>query len=259
MRLRSVLAVIAASSILGCGGGATDASTPATPGVFLDAATTAAAVTTSDVARMVSPSGASLLASPGNPDPTLGCAFTAGHFVCSVQFAGLSGTTTVTLFAANGSAETAYDSLATASVHFDTDVSGLTSVGPWDAVVGRHRRLVESGLAGVETTRTWNGSGMDTLQVIDSTGGLPARSYTIFSTVTVTNVVVPAPGSGAPWPAVGTITQRLVLAATSGESSGLTFRLEATVTFNGTARVVLLVGNHSFTLDLSTGVATETG
>jgi hypothetical protein len=57
----------------------------------------------------------------------------------------------------------------------------------------------------------------------------------------------------------GTITQQLVMAATSGESNGLTFRLTATVTFNGTAVVPLIVGNRTFQLDLGSGVVRETG
>jgi len=112
MRLRSLLAAIAASSLTACGGGTTDAGTPATPEAFLDAATTASAVITSNLAGMLSGSGASLVSAPGNGDPTVGCTFTAGHFLCSGAVGGgLSGTATVTLFAANGAAQTAYDPL----------------------------------------------------------------------------------------------------------------------------------------------------
>jgi len=259
MRLRSLLAAIAASSLTACGGGTTDAGTPATPEAFLDAATTASAVITSNLAGMLSGSGASLVSAPGNGDPTVGCTFTAGHFLCSGAVGGgLSGTATVTLFAANGAAQTAYDPLTTASVDFSTYVFGRTTIGAWDAVVGRHRQLVETGLAGIETTTTWNGTGLDTLQVVDSTDG-PSRSYTVFSTVTVTSVVAPSPGSDGQWPVSGTITQQLVMAATSGESNGLTFRLTASVTFNGTAMVPLIVGNRTFQLDLGSGVVRETG
>lgn len=257
MELRTLVGVITAVSLVGCGGGTTDPGVAATPTVFVDAAATASAVTTSEVARMVSPSGVSLMGSPGNPDPTLGCAFTAGHFVCGVTVAGgLTGTTTVTLFAANGSTQTAYDSLETASVQFDTDVGGRTAVGAWDAVVGRHRHLVETGLAGVELTHIWNGTGMDTLLVVDSTGGPPTRSYTVFAAVTITNVVAPAPGSTVRWPVTGSISQQLTLAATSGESTGQTFHLQATVSFNSTELVPLIVGNRTFTLNLATGAVT---
>ena len=208
---------------------------------------------------MLSGSGASLVSGPGNADPTVGCTFSAGHFLCSGAVAGgLSGTATVTLLAANGATQTAYDPLTTASVQFNTYVFGHTAVGAWDAVVGRHRQLVESGLAGTETTSIWNGTGTDTLLVVDSTDG-PSRSYTVFSTVTVTGVFAPSPGSDGQWPAIGTITQQLVMAATSGESNGLTFRLTATVTFNGTAMVPLIVGNRTFQLDLGSGVVRETG
>jgi hypothetical protein len=259
MRLRSLLAAIAALSLAACGGGTTDAGVTATPEAFLDAATTASAVITSNLAGMLSGSGASLVSGPGNADPTVGCTLSAGQFLCAGAVAGgLSGTATLTLFAANGAAQTAYDPLTTASVHFDTYVFGNTTVGAWDAVVGRHRQLVESGLAGLETTSIWNGTGTDTLLVVDSTDG-PSRSYTVFSTVTVTGVVAPSPGSDAQWPVTGTITQQLVMAATSGESNGLTFRLTATVTFNGTATVPLIVGNRTFQLDLSSGVVRETG
>ena len=260
MQPRTVLAAIAALTLVACGGGSTDPGTSPTAAVIVDAATTAAAVTSSEVSRMVSPAGTALTASPSNPDPTLGCAFSGGHFLCGVQVAGgLTGTTTVTLYDTSGNIQAAYDSIETASVHFDTDVFGSTSVGPWDAIVGRHRRLVETGLAGLETARTWNGTGNDTLQVIDSTGGTPTRSYTIFATVTVTNVVVPAPGSPARWPTSGSMTQQLYLAATSGESSGLTFRLQAAVMFNGTPLVPLTVGGRAFVLNLNTGIITESG
>jgi hypothetical protein len=259
MRLRSVFAAIAAFSLAACGSGTTDAGVAATPQAFLDAATTASAVITSNLAGILSGSGASLVSAPGNADPTVGCIFSAGHFLCAGTVGGgLSGTATVTLFAAGGTAQSAYDPQTTASVHFDTHVFGNTTVGAWDAVVGRHRQLVESGLAGAETTSIWNGTGSDTLQVVDSTDG-PSRSYTVFSTVTMTDVVAPSPGSDTHWPLSGTITQQLVMAATSGESNGLTFRLTATVTFNGTATVPLIVGNRAFQLDLSSGVVRETG
>jgi hypothetical protein len=259
MRLRSLLAVIAALALAACGGGTTNAGVPATAEAFIDAATTASAVITSNIAGMLSGSGASLVSEPGNADPTVGCTFSAGHFVCAGTVAGgLSGTATVTLFAANGTAQTAYDPLTTASAQFNTYVFGHTAVGAWDAIVGRHRQLTETGLAGAETASIWNGTGTDTLLVVDSTDG-PSRSYTVFSTVTVTSVIAPSPGSDAHWPVTGTITQQLVMAATSGESNGLTFRLTATVTFNGTNLVPLIVGNRSFQLDLGSGVIHETG
>ena len=252
------LAVAAASVLAGCGGGTTDTGVPSTSQVSLDAATTASAIITSEVSRMVSPSGVALRGSPGSADPTLGCTFDSGNFVCGVTIAGgLAGTTIVTLFTATGTPESAWDSLQTASIQFQTDVAGRTAVGAWDAVVGRHRHLTESGLLGAETTRTWNGGGTDTLQVVDSTGG-PTRSYTVFSDVSITDVVAPAAGSDAHWPASGTVVQQLTLQATSGESTGLTFHLQASVTFNGTPIVPLIVGDHSFSLNLATGVVAQT-
>jgi hypothetical protein len=125
--------------------------------------------------------------------------------------------------------------------------------------VNRDRNLTVSGLAGAETSRTWNGTGTrnDHGSRQETT---VTRSYSTNDNVTVSSVVVNLPRSSNPWPVSGTIT-RLVSGTASvtrlGVTKSFSVNRTVTITFNGTQQAAVTVNGNSYTLDLSTGVATK--
>jgi hypothetical protein len=182
---------------------------------------------------------------PGIPN---GCPYDAvsQSFVCGpdVLRNGLTETHSFQFLDASNAPQTAYDSLTTASIHFASHLSGTTTSGPW-STVDDTRALVESGLAGSETSRTWNGAGnaahQDSLRLSNGSHVLVTSTVA----VTVTNVVVPAPYQPRSWPLSGTIATHLV-ASGGGRSVDQTSLL----TFNGTEFATLTVGDSTFTVDL---------
>ncbi len=136
-----------------------------------------------------------------------------------------------------------YDSLTTATIKYSSTVSGTMD---WDhrwSQVDDSRELTESGLAGQETTRIFDGtatmSHRDSVSTSDSTRVL--RSST--ASTTVASVVVPAPFLRDSWPLSGTITTHLT------NSDGLD--LTSVLTFNGTQYATLAVGDSTYTVDLA--------
>ncbi len=186
--------------------------------------------------------------------------FAAGHFTClSLVLGGLNLQTTVTFYDVTGATETAYDSVATDSVRFDGDFSGSITRGAWSATLARHRHFVVTGLVGIETSRTWNGTGGDTLtsMLTDSAG--TNHQFSMAGSVAAHSVVVPVGGGGRQWPSSGTITGQLTVTSTSGSDNGKTYQLTGTITFNGTANVPLTVNQTVFTVDLASGTAVQSG
>src|SRR6185312_9947976 len=149
-----------------------------------------------------------------------------------------------------------YDAVTTASANFHVNVTGVHSALAGQDTVNRDRTLTVTGLAGKETTRTWNGSG--TREDGGFRNGTDAnRTYHVSDNVTVSNVVVNLPRSTNPWPASGTIT-RHVSGTGSVERNGVkktfTMTKTVTVTFNGTQNALVSVDGVNYSIDLTTGV-----
>jgi hypothetical protein len=178
-----------------------------------------------------------------------GCAYDAGSqsFVCGpdVLRNGLTETHRYQFRDAGDVPQAAYDSVTTASIHFDSHLYGTTTAGPW-STVHDSRALVESGLAGAETSRTWNGTGnaahRDSVRLRDGSRIL----VTSATSVVVTNVVVPVPRRPDAWPLSGTIATHLA-ASGGGQSVDQT----ATLEFNGTQFAKLTVNGVVCTIDLA--------
>jgi hypothetical protein len=191
-----------------------------------------------------------------------GCTFSqaSGRFTCpAITSGGLTLNRDYAFYAADQSAQSAYDPSLTASANFHVSVAGVHLPDAGADTVNRDRNLTVSGLAGAETSRTWNGTGTR------ADGGYRMeadvkRTYHVSDAVTVSNVVVNLPRSSNPWPMSGSIT-RVISGTASVVKSGVSksFSVDRTVTvnFNGTQYATVTVGNNSYTLDLSTGVATK--
>ena len=191
-----------------------------------------------------------------------GCTYSAftSRFSCPpMTDGGLTLNRDYGFFDANQAAQSAYSASTTASANFHVNVAGVHVAAAGADTVNRDRSLTVSGLAGAETSRTWNGTGTR------SDGGFRQetdvkRNYHTTDAVTVTNVVVNLPRSSNPWPMSGSITRQISGTASisrSGVSKSFEVTRTVTITFNGTQYATVTVGSDTYTLDLSTGVATK--
>ncbi|HEY3935140.1 MAG TPA: hypothetical protein VGL65_11060 [Gemmatimonadales bacterium] len=184
----------------------------------------------------------------------LGCLLSDHIFRCPrVEDDGLMVDRTVTFTAADGTVQSAFDSLLTASIHIVVDISGDRTHGPFSATAVRHRDIIITGLAGTETMRTVNGTSADTItrsRVSHSDG--TTRSYTFTAGATIADVVLPVRHSDGHngFPISGTVTRNFTATATAGPDSGKTFTRTVTITFNGTSTVSGTVNGTVFTFDL---------
>ncbi len=196
--------------------------------------------------------GAADMMGPGSWRPGLtGCSFAGGMFTCPDTLRnGLSVTRTLAFTDGSGAAQSAYDSLLTASINIVADISGSRTHGPWTATVDRHRNLTFTGLLGTETTRTVNGTGNETVSNSRVTKNDSTRSYSIVGSSTITNVVLPVRTDGRNgWPISGTITRTMTVTFTSGPKTGQTVTKTMTVTFDGTSTPMGSIDGQQFMID----------
>jgi hypothetical protein len=189
------------------------------------------------------------------------CRFTAstGRFACpDLRFGPFTIARSFQLLDANGQPQAAYDRLTTASANFVTTVSASISRSQFDATYSRHRDLTVSGLLGGGTTHTFNGTGAGSVSS-HHTGGGAARSYSMTSTMMLTNVVVPVPWRVGGWPRSGTITRQVSYSREGARGEGRSGTRVVTITFNGTELVPMTVNGAPFTLDLATGKVVPRG
>jgi len=173
--------------------------------------------------------------------PPTGCPYDAGTgwFVCtSTGPGGITRTHQYQFRDASNTAQSAFDDTLTATIEIQSSATGTTRHNGRTRMVDDHTDLTVTGLAGHETTRTWNGTGSTSHS--DSTG---AGTRTVQSNTTVADVIIPAPFKRDSWPLSGTITTHLV---TSGGVD-----VTSVLTFNGTRYANLTVNGTSTTVDLA--------
>ena len=191
-----------------------------------------------------------------------GCTYSAntGRFTCPAMTAGgLTLNRDYAFLDANQTTQSAYSASTTASANFHVSVTGTHVADNGQDVVNRDRTLTVSGLAGAETSRTWNGTGTRNDNGYRTVADVK-RSYTVNDAVTVASVVVNLPRSSNPWPISGTITRQISGTASvtkTGVTKSFSVTKTVTITFNGTQYATVTVGGNTYTLDLSTGVATK--
>lgn len=164
----------------------------------------------------------------------------------------LSGTREVTFYDTLGVVQDAYDRTSTEEIHFLLDVAGDVTRDTWSASVQRNRDMTVSGLKGEETTRTFNGSGSETVsrsRVLDD--GTQA-THDMTGTFTYQDVVVPVPGSEPRWPLSGTIHRTMNVDVVNGPNGDVSRTLDVTVTFDGTSTATAVINGETVEIDLST-------
>lgn len=196
-----------------------------------------------------------------NPQPRFGvwqanCTYdpSSEKFVCPDR---TNGSLTIKrfyeVFDASGNNQSAYDAQTTASARFHTVAEGSRTGEHFTATVLAERDFTVSGLAGSETTHTWNGSAVSTHTRSRHADNGFTRSYSHQANTAVNSVVVPFPHQDGLWPLSGTITRTVTFNREAGPRPSIQGTRTATVTFNGTQLVPLTVNGVTFTLDLATG------
>ncbi len=143
-----------------------------------------------------------------------------------------------------------YDPLLTASVNIRTHLEGERTQPNWSASVERDRDMTATGLLGLETQRTWNGTGSSEVRHSRHTENGPNRTYEASCTVEVDDVVVPVPRGDEPWPLSGTVTRSCTVTFVGGPRDGQTVTRTGVLTFNGTQFATLTLGGETYQIDL---------
>jgi hypothetical protein len=191
-----------------------------------------------------------------------GCTLTAatGRFDCPpATNNGLTLTRSFAFYDANGNLMTKFNDSTTASVNVKSTESGVRPTATGADTVSRSRDMTASGLLGKNNTRTWNGTGSGT-QGAYWADSAATRTSDVTLNTTFSNIVIQLPRAQNQWPLSGSITRQVSGSGTvtkGGKTRSLTISRIATITFNGTQFVPMIVGTTTYTLDLATGNATK--
>lgn len=216
--------------------------------LLADVALVAADAVIADVKLMTQPFGFGVAGAPERGSGNAAPGRPGGQRGIGRRF---SGTREVSFFDAAGNEQDAYDPLTTATIHFTMEVSGEVSRGTWTASVERSRDMTITGLEGEETTRTFNGTGEETVSRSRHLDDGTEHTYDMEGTVTRTDVVVPVPGSDSPYPLSGTIHRTMTVTVVGGPNGDFTREVDVTITFDGDSTATAVVNGETFEIDLS--------
>lgn len=238
---RSLLAGAAACAVAAC---SSDPSAPAdAASVNANVAAFTAEAVGQDIQFMHGPRGFWGFALRGGPGAFECDSFTGDHVTVE---------RTCTFADSDGVAQSAYDSLATASATLHVSASGSFDRGEWgSSSFSRERDLTVTGLAGAETQRTWNGNGSGTMSASRVNDDGDTVRVEMTSSGSVTDLVIPVPRTDTSWPLGGTIAFTVTAAFTGGAHDGQSFTRDVTVTFDGTQYATVTVNGETFTVDLA--------
>lgn len=239
MRFPTPLAALGALALLA----ACNTTDPATSDLTLNAAVAA-------VAGEAAAQHVEVMRGPGGP---LGFGFRAdpGQFECTNGGRdGITVTRSCVFKDAQGNIQTGYDALTTASVTVHVEVSGTVDRGHIAATMNRVSDLTVSGLAGSETSMTWNGSASGSSTRVHTRDG-DAMQMDMTEQETIAGVVIPVPRTESSWPTAGTIARQMSVTFTGGPKDGSTETRNVLITFNGTQFATITVNGESFEFDLA--------
>ena len=161
---------------------------------------------------------------------------------------GRSGTRSVTFYDASDVEQAAYDEMTTAKIQMVMEMTRELEREGWSASATRSREMTVTGLEGVETTRTVNGSGSEAMTRSRHTDTQGLRTYEMTGTRTIENVVHEVPRDGA-YPQSGTITRNMSITINT-EGGTETRTREVVITFNGTQYPEMTVDGEMYEVDL---------
>ncbi|MEZ4455518.1 MAG: hypothetical protein R2882_03055 [Gemmatimonadales bacterium] len=174
------------------------------------------------------------------------------HLRCDVpQHHGIAVVRTCIYKDASGAVQTAYDSLTTESVAVHTEISDSVVRDQLSGFMNRTTDVLVTGLAGTETTRTWNGTSSGSSQRIRMTDSSGTVQFDMTESSSIENVVIPVPKTDSSWPLSGKITKHVVATFTGGARDGETVDRTAVIEFNGTQYATVTVDGETFDFDLA--------
>ena len=162
----------------------------------------------------------------------------------------VTGTRSVTFYDAAGVVQDAYDSLTTAKIHFVLDIQGDVERGVWSGSVARTRDMTITGLAGVESTRTFNGTGSENVERSRTLDDGTESTFDMEGTFTHEDLVVPVPGSSSKYPLSGTITRTMKVTVVNSPKGDFTRGVTVVITFDGDNTATAVVNGETFEIDL---------
>jgi hypothetical protein len=162
----------------------------------------------------------------------------------------LTGTRSVTFYDATGKEQAAYDSLTTARIHLVLDIAGDVERGGWSGSISRTRDMTITGLAGVETTRTFSGTGTEDVQRSRTLEDGTQASFDMAGSFTNENLVVPVPGSDKKYPLSGKITRDMTVTVVNGPKGDETRKVTVVITFDGDNTATAVVNGETHEIDL---------
>ncbi len=186
------------------------------------------------------------------------CSFDGTSHTCtSGRMDALEMTRTVTFYDAGGEPMESYHPEDTDVIEFVFDLEG-TREGFRDetsvlATIDRHVEKAVSGLAGIETTREWNGLGTtETFRQITNSSD-ETFTFDLDAETRSESVIMPVPdGSDEPrWPLSGTITKEVTVEVTRFDGEVVTRQRTVVIEFNGTNLVTILINGEATTVDLA--------
>lgn len=214
----------------------------------IDAAVLAADATLEELALFRQPLDfAGFIPGDAPPPPALHPGPPGGPGAFQGDFAGVR---SVTFYDVDGIEQDAYDALATASIAIVHEVEGTIVRDFFTAQVFRARELTVTGLEDEETHRTWNGSGSSSMARSGVTEDGSERSHSAEESFTLTDVVVPIPGTDPRWPISGTVTRHMVMTRASPEGT-MTREFEIVITFDGSSIATARVNGRVVEIDLA--------
>lgn len=160
-----------------------------------------------------------------------------------------SGSRSVQFFDAMGTEQAEYDELTTESIYLTMEMDREIERDGWSASVSRTREMTVSGLEGVETIRTVNGTGSEEITRSRHSDDRGFRTREITGTRTIEDVVHPVPMDENSWPLSGTVTRNMTVTVTT-EQGTRTHTREVVITFNGTQFPEMTVDGERYEVDL---------
>jgi hypothetical protein len=231
-----------------------------------DAAVVAADGTLEDLQMMHGPRlGLPGIVFPPLPNET-DCPAAEGRFHCrGIEREGLTHTRTITYLDAGGlpivddDGNPLYDEARTDGIRYEISVVGDISREWWSASIDRQRDLTVTGLlndnddddSNDDGVVKWVGSGTGDVERSRHSDRGELRTYHMVSSSVITDVVVPYPRTETGWPLSGTIERTVTITRTFESGETKTTQRDVTVTFSGDQFVTVMVGDDTFTLDLS--------
>ncbi len=183
-----------------------------------------------------------------------GCAYAAASqsFVCpAVTTNGVTVTSSYSLFDAAGQPLSQFNATTVASLRVRSTVAGTITSNGTALTIDAQQDQTLSGLQ--SATHTLNGTSTMNVSGTGISPTLPGP-FSMHSTTTINNLVLPAHGAANSYPLSGTVTVDQATAI----SGGLSVTSKVVMTFNGTSKVsvAMTVDGHAIpgcTIDLASG------